>query len=159
MAKYVIHACPQRMWYVNNYLIPSMEEQGIEEIEVACDKGHIGNLEKCMQIFSQMSGYGSAWHMQDDVAICHNFKERTEQFDPSIVVCGFAYKLDENYHYIGETIPKHMWWSFPCIQIPNKLARDCSQWYYGRAQKDLKYKSWKRENKYDDAFFKDRISL
>ena len=32
MSSYIIHACPARMWYVNGYLIPSMREQGIEDI-------------------------------------------------------------------------------------------------------------------------------
>ena len=30
MAKYLIHASPGRMWYVTDYLIPSMVEQGID---------------------------------------------------------------------------------------------------------------------------------
>ena len=28
--KYMIHCCPKRMWYVEEYLIPSMLRQGID---------------------------------------------------------------------------------------------------------------------------------
>ena len=59
MAKYVIHACPERMWYVDNYLIPSMRGQSIHNIDVRCDNEHIGCLESCMQIFKSMDGDGS----------------------------------------------------------------------------------------------------
>ena len=157
MAKYIIHACPQRMWYVNEFLIPSMKEQGIEDIVVECDTEQVGNLEKCMQIFLRMDGYGSAWHMQDDVIICRDFRERTEQFEPSRVVCGFAFNKDENFHFTGQVDPAKMWWSFPCIHIPNKLARGCAEWYYAKAKNDLKYKHWKRAGKFDDAFFKEYV--
>ena len=30
MAKYLIHAYPNRLWYVKDFLIPSMVKQGIE---------------------------------------------------------------------------------------------------------------------------------
>ena len=155
MADYVIHACPQRMWYVDGFLIPSLENQGIENITVECDTEGLGNLEKCMQIFSKMSGYDSTWHIQDDVIICHDFKKRIERFEPNQVVCGFCIKGDENYRYKNKVKPQNMWWSFPCIHIPNKLAHDCAEWYYGSAKNDAKYKRWVSENKYDDALFKD----
>lgn len=159
MANYIIHACPQRMWYVEEYLIPSMKNQGIENknITVECDTEHVGNLEKCMQIFRNMNGYGSAWHMQDDVIICRDFRERTEKYNQSIIVCGFAYNKDENFQYVNQVDPAKMWWSFPCIHIPNQLARDCANWYYGKANKDLKYKHWQKAGKYDDAFFKEFV--
>ena len=43
---YMIHACPQRMWYVEGFLIPSMKAQGIseEEITVWNDTEGKGNL-------------------------------------------------------------------------------------------------------------------
>ena len=34
----MIHACEDRMWYVENYLVPSLQEQGIDST-VWCDNG------------------------------------------------------------------------------------------------------------------------
>ena len=152
MSKYVIHACPDRMWYVNGYLIPSMKEQGINEIMVKCDKGHYGCLENCMQAFMGMYGPGGAWHMQDDVLVCRNFKERTEEFKSGIV-CGFVFEYDEWLKYTGTVTPEHMWWSFPCIYIPNELARECAKWFYTEARKNPKYEFYLKSGKYDDYFF------
>ena len=44
--KYMIHSCDKRLWYVNEYLIPSMKEQGIknEDIIIWNDDKHHGNL-------------------------------------------------------------------------------------------------------------------
>ena len=56
MAKYVIHACQQRKWYVDDYLIPSMLKQGINEddITIWLDDKHQGNLFACMNCFKSM---------------------------------------------------------------------------------------------------------
>jgi len=34
MNHYMIHACPQRMWYVEEFLVPSMHEQDIRPDEI-----------------------------------------------------------------------------------------------------------------------------
>jgi len=41
--KYMIHACPERIWYVNNYLVPELLNQGIttQDIIVWNDDAHI----------------------------------------------------------------------------------------------------------------------
>ena len=51
--KYLIHAMPKRMWYVEKYLIPSMIEQGIakENIRVYNDEKGEGNLRACLNAF------------------------------------------------------------------------------------------------------------
>ena len=77
MARYLIHACPRRMWYVEEYLIPSMLKQGIAkgDIRVYNDKEGEGNLRACMKAFALCEGIpGGTWHLQDDVCICRNFK-------------------------------------------------------------------------------------
>ena len=161
MSKYIIHACPGRMQYVENYLVPSMKDQGIDDIQIKCDNNRLGCLESCMQIFMSTYGDGGAWHMQDDVIICRDFKERTEKYklgqSDSSIICGFAYVNDENSRKTGKVDPQAMWWSFPCIYIPNHLARECAKWFYTKARYDPKYTKWTVSKKFDDAFFKEFI--
>lgn len=153
MAKYIIHACPDRMWYVNEYLVSSMKEQGIDNIVIECDYKQVGNLQSCMDIFSRMGEPGGAWHLQDDVIICRDFKERTE-LHTNDIVCGFVIKKDENYNHVGHVKPKNMWWSFPCIYIPNMLARDCANWF-SHAKYRSNYSWMVATKKYDDTVFKE----
>ena len=160
MSKYIIHACPGRMRYVENYLVPSMKKQDIGDISIKCDDNHRGCLDSCMQIFMSTYGDGGAWHMQDDVVICRDFKKRTEDYDGyDGIVCGFAYIKDENANHYGLVQPSKMWWSFPCIYIPNNIARECAKWFYTKGRNDSKYAKWTNSNKYDDAFFKEFITL
>lgn len=157
MANYIIHACEERLDYVNNYLIPSMLKQGINSnsIDVRCDDCRVGNLSKCMEIFSSMWGDGGTWHLQDDVIISRDFKSITEQYDDGkTVVCGFVWDKDENVGYTGYVEPQHMW-TFPCVYIPNHLARECVAWFYDKAIDDPKYKLWVIEGRYDDYFFQE----
>lgn len=153
MIKYVIHACPSRMWYVNDYLVPSMKSQGITLVDVKCDTNNRGCLEHCMDIFMKMWGDGGTWHLQDDVIICRNFKELTEEYSSGIV-CGFDYVLDHPEN-VGYVTPDKMWYSFPCIHIPNELARECAKWFYKKARKDDKYAKWVAERKFDDSIFQE----
>ena len=46
MPKYLIHCCNDRMWYVKEFLIPSMIKQGIstDDIFIYQDKNKIGNF-------------------------------------------------------------------------------------------------------------------
>ncbi len=76
MPKYMIHACLARMWYVEEFLIPSMLEQGIEweSITIWNDAQRRGNLIACMDSFLSLAGSdGGTWHLQDDVIICRDF--------------------------------------------------------------------------------------
>ena len=152
MAKYVIHSCLQRKDYVENYLVPSLEEQGIDDYTIMCDRYKLGNLIKCMEIFSNMRGDGSTWHLQDDIILCRDFKKRTEQYDNEIV-CGFGWENDENITNTGYVNCSQMWWSFPCILIPNELARECATWFHRVASNTPKYDIWIASKKYDDYFF------
>lgn len=151
MAKYLIHTYPNRMWYVRRYLVPSMRNQGITDISVECDKSNIGNLKSCMKIFSMMPDDDEGcWHLQDDIVICHDFKERTEEHD-SGVVAGYVYAKS---NMDGEVNVQHIWYSFPCIRIPNRIARECAKWFY--ANKDNpEYIDRSSVNKYDDWFFRE----
>lgn len=152
MAKYIIHACPERMWYVDNYLVPSMKGQGIHNIDIKCDNNHIGCLESCMQIFRSMDNEDEgSWHLQDDIIICSKFKKLTEQYNDGIV-CAFTNVATTK---IGHVKPVNMWWSFPCIRIPDHIARECAEWYYSFAKGYAKFWEWVQMKKCDDNFFKE----
>ncbi len=152
-AKYIIHACPQRMWYVDGYLIPSMKSQGIEDIDIRCDHEGLGCLESCMRIFESMPEEGGAWHMQDDVVISSRFRELTEEHD-SGVVCGHCYSLHRDRRdAVGWVEPTQMWFSFPCIRIPNRSARGCAEYYRRVIVPDPQYAGWISAKRYDDTIF------
>lgn len=132
MAKYLIHTYPKRLWYVNEYLIPSMLKQGIkeEDISIYNDEKGEGNLRACMNAFASVPDDDKGtWHLQDDVLICKDFKERTEWYDHGLV-CGFSSNLYDGgaADKKGAVHRENMWFSFPCIRIPNKWARDCAYW-------------------------------
>ena len=128
---YMIHTYPGRAWYVDEYLVPSMLEQGIEQdqIYVFNDEARLGNLKACMNSWLTLPEQGGTWHLQDDVLICRDFKERTEE-NNSGFVAGFM----RGYPLYNPEIPYglinlvDMPWTFPCIRIPNKVARDCAEW-------------------------------
>ena len=161
MTKYIIHACPERMWYVKGYLIPSMTEQGIDRanIKVHLDKNKVGNLESCMRLFRSMGrlgdGVSGTWHLQDDVLISSNFKKKTEQYDSGIV-CGFCNVVFDGMvtNYIWGVPAQFMWLSFPCIRIPDYLAWECADWYYNHVVPNDLYADIRAEGKGDDVIWK-----
>lgn len=157
MAKYIIHACPERMWYVYEYLIPSMKQQGIfdQDITVKCDNERLGNLESYMKSFQYMDDEDGTWHITDDVIICRRFKEITELYDDGIV-CGFSVFPTNK---VGLVNYSDMWWSFPCIRIPNYLARECAKWFYSYAINQDEYKKRIESKIDDDWFFKEFLRL
>ena len=83
--KILIHACPQRMWYVQEFLAPALQAQGADEIEIWNDAEGRGNLASCMASFAARTGDGGTWHIQDDVLPCRDFVERCRQNDEGVV--------------------------------------------------------------------------
>lgn len=157
MAKYMIHACKQRMWYVNDYLVPSMLKQGIDKdnIFIYLDKNEDGNLASCMSSFLYVKNIDTEgiWHLQDDVIISSDFKQRTEELDNGLV-CGFCCDYDANKRITGVTNMINMWYSFPCIRIPNRLAIECADWYYNGLSHPTEVKFFMRNGKNDDLIFR-----
>lgn len=127
----MIHACPEREWYVNEYLVPSMTSQGIrrEEITVWMDRERVGNLASCLASFAECAKQpGETWHLQDDVIVCRDFAERTRAA-PEGLACGFCVKCYEDSVIVGTVQAQYMWQSsFPCIKIPNELAGEFVEW-------------------------------
>jgi len=154
--KFMIHACPDRMWYVEDFLVPSMRAQGITNITIWNDKDGIGCLDSCMKSFESCEGDGGTWHLQDDVLICHDFAYACEEYDEG-VACGFCHILFEPFNrpVPGEAPPIYMFNSFPCIRIPDPIARECAEWYYTDAQFRPEYQDWVKSKKHDDGFWHD----
>lgn len=153
--KYMIHTCNDRLWYVNDFLVPSMKAQGIPEknITVFRDRHNLGNLRACIASFNQLPDDDTGtWHLQDDVVISRWFRERTTQYDDGLV-CGFASKYCEH-NPPGVVNPDNIWYSFPCIRMPNLLAHQFVNWFNQVAVKEPKYRTWIEQNKFDDEFFK-----
>ena len=155
---YMIHACPQRMWYVEGLLIPSMVEQGIreEEITVWNDTEGVGNLRACLDSFASCTGKtGGTWHLQDDVLLSRDFAEVTKEYAQDSIVCGFCCsRWETGIPCVGEVYPVKMWnSSFPCIYIPNRIAEQFVRWFHETAAFDPDYAKWIRTGKMDDTIF------
>jgi len=153
----MIHTCPKRKWYVDQFLIPSMLEQGIKisDIIISNDIANAGCLRSYISSFNHLNGDGT-WHLQDDIIISKRFKELTEYYNDGIV-CGFCntYDLDKIYGYVE---PKYMWYSFPCIRIPNEVSRGFINWYYSeRTQREYFTTIW--QNKGIDYLFRQYVLI
>lgn len=157
--RYMIHASPARMWYVREFLIPSLEAQGIlpHEIAVWNDDEGKGNLFSCMEAFRRCGETGKfgTWHLQDDVIISRRFRTMTEKTDLG-VVCGFGcrnFGPDMEMH--GELTAPWMWYSFQCIRIPDSLAGECAEWFFEDAMHRTKYAAQVVDRRHDDWFFRE----
>ena len=158
---YMIHACKERMWYVNEYLVPSMIDQGIlkDNIIIWQDKENVGNLDsfvKSMKWIAENQNYlGGIWHLQDDVVISSRFKELTEKHNNGFAA-GFSNQVNDggNVNMIGEVQFNWSWFSFPCLRIPNRYASAFVKWYYNDVIANNIYEDLRKDGKNDDALFK-----
>ncbi len=157
---YMIHTFPDRRWYVDGYLVPSMIKQGIHiaNIKIWDDVERKGNLFSCMDSFAECGRHpGSTWHLQDDVLICKDFYKRTKDANEDSVICGFCgVEIGPDPKKVGKVQNFEMWWSFQCIHIPNKYAGECSKWFYEEAMYMNRHNIQERieGGKSDDWFWK-----
>lgn len=151
--KYMIHATPKRMWYVEEYLVPSMINQGIgkDDIVIYNDDKGLGNLNAFIDSVKGLKH--DIWHLQDDIIISSDFKEQTTKHDTGIV-CGFCSRYSSE-KPCGIVIPDDMWYSFPCIRIPIKVSDAFVEWINKnvKEKKNEKVFNWIIANKYDDSLF------
>jgi hypothetical protein len=76
-----------------------------------------------------------------------------------MITCGFC-RLDKS---IPDTSGKQkadkMWFSFPCIYIPGKIAKECAEWFFreGIKTNDIHLRRLIELKKGDDSFFKEFI--
>lgn len=150
--KYMIHTIPSRLWYVQEFLVPSMVKQGIkkEDIIIYNDVNYDGNLKSFINS-SKTLDY-DCWHLQDDIVISSKFKEETEKHYAD-VMNGFCNIYSKDFP-VGYTKPNDMWYSFPCIFIKKEIMDEFLEWLDNTAPKITKYSDWIRLNKYDDSLFK-----
>lgn len=153
----MIHCCPQRFDYADNWLQPELSRQGADEVRLYVDYARRGNLRACMDAFASCEGEGGTWHLQDDVLPARDFVERAKDYTGEHVVCGFVNEAcgpDTNLR--GAVYAPDMWYSFPCIYIPNRLARECAAWYRSgawRSIQDATLLAIFEDGHGDDAFF------
>ena len=165
MERYVIHACPGRMWYVEEFMIPSMLKQGIEQTDILVwnDSDGKGNLFSTIECLEHCGKHdGGCWHLQDDVLLASDFAKQTAAAD-KYIECGFCHigfeKEDgRSVEKIGKVKAQYMWSSFPCIFIPNWIAKDFVEWFYTKAMYDPKYLMFIHERKHDDCFWRDYVN-
>ena len=156
--QYVIHACLDREWYVNDYLVPSMVEQGIppDAIEVWMDRNRDGCLFSCMKCFAAYGKRGGGrWHLQDDVCISSDFKAKTEQYDDGVVAGFFKASWQTLTPMAGRVPAVYLWNSFQCLRIPDDIAGGCADWFFNDAIYQDIYKQAVETNKMDDTLFHD----
>ena len=153
--KYMIHTYPKREWYVTKYLVPSLIKQGIkkEDIIILSDREKLGNLESFINSLRYVEC--DTWHLQDDIIVSTNFKERTEvlSYLPTIV-CGFIhYEWNTGSTLMtGFALPKFMFMSFQCIFIPKKYSDEFIKWIYNKEVRK-RYKELIDTKKNDDLLF------
>lgn len=148
----MIHCVPSRFDYVMNYLIPSLEEQRISKITIYNDINMSGNLQACVNSFKSLPDDGYTWHLQDDIVISRSFVDTIKDTKQEIV-CGFSSSYDR--YKDGLVTPNEMWFSFPCIKIPNKIAKEFANWIEDDSiEKSPRLANYIKENKYDDTLFK-----
>lgn len=156
--KILIHACPQRMWYVEDLLVPALMDQGADSVAIWNDDTGLGNLESCMQSFRNCSGGGGTWHIQDDVLPSRDFVARCREYETDGVVYGFTCgRFGDRTDLTGRVYAPDVWHSFQCVRIPDAYARECAEWYYSGAWKqdaDPDVYALKDLNQGDDTFFR-----
>ena len=164
MAYYMIHACENRLWYVRDFLLPSMIDQGVnpDNILVYRDKNEIGNLrawvDSCnrLSVQSRSKMIKNVWHLQDDVVISKDFKTITEQYENNEIVCGFTCGYDKEPQAGTFKLEEHkMWYSFPCINISTVLTTSFANWANGNLWQSQHFKGAVKRNNCDDLIFRE----
>lgn len=157
--RYMIHSSPPRQWYVDEFLLPALVNQGIqkENIIVWEDIEEKGVRQTYMEAF-EWCGKNPAngtWHIQDDILISRKFRRLTEEFNDG-VVCGFVNKISgPDWRKTGVQKVEDLWYSFPCIHIPDAVAGECAKWFFEDAQYRMNepFVRYLKTDKYADEFF------
>lgn len=133
-----------------------MIEQGIDEdrIEVWMDKNRDGNLLSCMKCFEEYGKRGKGrWHLQDDVIISSDFREKTEKYDDGIVTGFFRHDWQGLTPMSGRVPAVYMWNSFQCIRIPDDYIGECAKWFFTDAAFRDSFEEAVKNNNMDDSVF------
>lgn len=152
MINILIHACPEREWYVNDYLVPRIEELAHGRpvtITLNMDKAKLGNQRAFLISAESYCAAGMAtWHLQDDVWPSNDFYDTIALYEPvEGIICGFGTRTACRGKVPGWTTAAGMYTSFQCIRIPGHLIRDFCDYVIRRYSIDVKTDKW------DDALF------
>ena len=154
----LIHAVPARSWYVEGFLAPALRRQGAD-VEIWMDDRGRGNLQACMDAFAARAGSGGTWHLQDDVLPRRDFAARAREIDAGTVACGFCCSAyDARTDLSGPVYAANMWLSFPCIHIPDPMARAWADWMESgqwETEADAAGFSLFEQGRGDDWFFRE----
>ena len=150
----LIHACPKRMWYVEGFLVPELERQGADSVEIWNDKDGKGNLKACLESFASRAGEGGTWHIQDDIILCRDFVERCREHDEGVVYGFCCEQFTDDPLQTGRVSVEDAWHSFQCVRIPDAYARECVEWFNGIGQTSGMYPLWISSGKMDDDVFR-----
>lgn len=164
----MIHAVPERLWYVKEYLLPQLLEQQIErkDIFIYVDEHKQGNLASCLNSFAKTAAaHGGTWHLQDDIFLSSHFGQITKKMSndkeyKNLVICGYTFEQGDNNNHFGKVYPTKIWYSFPCIYIPNKIVKEFLKWMENPIEKEYSIKTWKspyyykETGKFDDVLFR-----
>lgn len=161
--KFMIHTCENtvRLNYIDRFLVPSMVYQGIPEQDILIwkDDHHWGNL---YAFANSMKHIGNTedmddgiWHIQDDVLLSERFYNVAKKHD-GLVAYGFCNELFDggNCNCIGKVSVARSWASFQCIYIPNRYAKEFSEWFFDDVIPDRRYTELTDKMKHDDTIFK-----
>ena len=156
----LIHACPQRMWYVEEFMVPALLGQGLdpEDLEIWNDSMGYGCLRSCMVAFASRYGNGGTWHLQDDVLIASDFVRRCREHDQGVVYGFCCEYFTDDPGQTGHVYPPDAWHSFQCVRIPDEYARACAEWYLSGAWRmlgDAQLEALAEDNRGDDTFFRE----
>lgn len=157
----LIHACPERMWYVDQFLVPSLAGA---DVRIWNDTARHGCLRSCMEAFASCADGGDTWHIQDDVLLCRDFLARAETFPSGPVVSGFCCAwFGDDPDLTGTVYMEDLWHSFQCIRIPDARARECAEWYssgsWARESDNVRLAVLAAANKGDDTFFHEFMAV
>lgn len=155
--KIMIHACNKRMHYVNGFLIPWLTGHGIreEDLQVWVDAKQAGCLKAYIASYKSLPEDGDTWHMEDDVLPGKAFFRTAPDLEniPGIM-CGFgSLAYCRSMHPGLVYSPKEMYYSFPCIRIPNRQIKMFLSWFE-MAARQQRYADYVEQNKHTDYLFR-----
>lgn len=155
----IIHSCNKRLWYVKDFLLPALRQQGILNAKLWNDDKGQGNLKSwmgaCLWIREHMPIDGGVWHLQDDVLLASDFAKRIGDMPKDIVCNGYvcAGPPDDECRCVGfQKVPEY-WMSFSCCYIPNRYIYGFVDWFYSDVLQTGKYAQKVQAGLYDDFFF------
>ena len=140
--KVMIHAAPERIHYVKGFLVPRLLWQGFEEVTVWEDVEHKGNLKAYLESYAQLPFGGDTWHLEDDVLPDKRFYTWAKNLNHfQGIINGYGSRGLFSERMFGEVrILQHMFYSFPCIRIPNDLIHLFLEWFETCDRNDVKRK-------------------